>query len=183
MLNDETNDNYWMAQALECAERSLFLSAPNPRVGCVIVQNNALVAQGFTQQAGQAHAEMMALTEAQNQGFTDFSQCTFYVTLEPCSHYGRTKPCVDAIIDVAPKRVVIAMPDPNPQIAGRGIAQLKAAGIEVRVGVLLQAESWLNVGFVCRLLENTPRLWLNIYSYHDGINACEDLRGNKMCTV
>ncbi len=176
MLNDETNDNYWMAQALECAERSLFLSAPNPRVGCVIVQNNALVAQGFTQQAGQAHAEMMALTEAQNQGFTDFSQCTFYVTLEPCSHYGRTKPCVDAIIDVAPKRVVIAMPDPNPQIAGRGIAQLKAAGIEVRVGVLLQEAAWLNVGFVSRMLENKPWIWLKIASSMDGFTALEDGR-------
>src|SRR5699024_11759693 len=85
---------------------------------CVIVQNNDLVAQGFTQQAGQAHAEVMALTEAQNQGFHDFSHCTFYVTLEPCSHYGRTKPCVDAIIEAGPKRVVIALPDPNPQIAG-----------------------------------------------------------------
>jgi len=176
MLNDETNDNYWMAQALECAERSLFLSAPNPRVGCVIVQNNALVAQGFTQQAGQAHAEMMALTEAQNQGFTDFSQCTFYVTLEPCSHYGRTKPCVEAIIDVAPKRVVIAMPDPNPQIAGRGIAQLKAAGIEVRVGVLLQEAAWLNVGFVSRMLENKPWIWLKIASSMDGFTALEDGR-------
>src|SRR5690625_2222216 len=114
ILNDETHDNYSMAQALECAERSLFLSAPNPRVGCVIVQNNALVAQGFTQQAGQAHAEMMALTEAQNQGFTDFSQCTFYVTLEPCSHYGRTKPCVDAIIDVAPQRDIGRAPLRTP---------------------------------------------------------------------
>ncbi|HLR81564.1 MAG TPA: bifunctional diaminohydroxyphosphoribosylaminopyrimidine deaminase/5-amino-6-(5-phosphoribosylamino)uracil reductase RibD [Paenalcaligenes sp.] len=174
MLNDESNDNYWMARALECAERSLFLSAPNPRVGCVIVQNNDLVAQGFTQQAGQAHAEVMALTEAQNQGFHDFSHCTFYVTLEPCSHYGRTKPCVDAIIEAGPKRVVIALPDPNPQIAGRGIAQLKAAGIEVRVGVLLEEAAWLNVGFVSRMLENRPWIWLKIASSMDGFTALED---------
>lgn len=183
MLNEESNDNYWMARALECAERSLFLSAPNPRVGCVIVQNNDLVAQGFTQQVGQAHAEVMALAEAQNQGFHDFSHCTFYVTLEPCSHYGRTKPCVDAIIEAAPKRVVIALPDPNPQIAGRGIAQLKAAGIEVRVGVLLEEAAWLNVGFVSRMLENRPWIWLKIASSMDGFIALEDGRSQWITSV
>src|SRR5690625_3389267 len=95
MITSEPDDHHWMAKAIACAQRSLFISAPNPRVGCVIVQDNALIAEGFTQQAGQAHAEIVALDEARTQGFHDLSQSIFYVSLEPCSHYGRTKPCVD----------------------------------------------------------------------------------------
>src|SRR5690625_4256645 len=142
LLSSPPTDQYWMQKALNCAQRSLFLSAPNPRVGCVVVQQNQLIAQGFTQRAGAAHAEIMALEEARAQGFTDFSQATLYVTLEPCSHYGRTKPCVEAIIQAAPKRVVVAMPDPNPEVGGQGVAQLRAAGLEVTVGVLLEACAW-----------------------------------------
>ncbi len=174
MTPDPSYDAYWMERALECAQRSLFLSAPNPRVGCVLVYNNHVIAQGYTQQAGQAHAEIMALNEAQRQGFGDLRHSTMYVSLEPCSHYGRTKPCVDAIIAAQPKRVVIAMPDPNPQVSGRGIAQLRAAGIEVQVGVLLEQAAWLNVGFVSRMLDNRPWIWLKIASSMDGFTALSD---------
>jgi len=176
MITSEPDDHHWMAKAIACAQRSLFISAPNPRVGCVIVQDNALIAEGFTQQAGQAHAEIVALDEARTQGFHDLSQSTFYVSLEPCSHYGRTKPCVDAIIEAGPKRVVIAMADPNPEIAGQGIAKLKAADIEVKVGVMLEEAAWLNVGFVSRMLENRPWIWLKIASSLDGFTALEDGR-------
>ncbi|HLS22094.1 MAG TPA: bifunctional diaminohydroxyphosphoribosylaminopyrimidine deaminase/5-amino-6-(5-phosphoribosylamino)uracil reductase RibD [Paenalcaligenes sp.] len=170
------DDVHWMRQALQCAERSLYLSAPNPRVGCVIVQDQVLLASGFTQRVGQAHAEIMALEQAQALGFQDLSQSTFYVSLEPCSHHGRTRPCVDEIIRVRPKRVVIAMPDPNPQVSGRGIERLRAAGIEVVVGVLLEQAAWLNVGFVSRMLSGRPWLWLKIASSMDGYTALEDGR-------
>jgi len=174
LLSSPPTDQHWMQTALDCAQRSLFLSAPNPRVGCVIVQQDQLIAQGYTQRAGGHHAEIMALQEARDQGFTDFSQSTFYVTLEPCSHYGRTKPCVEAIIQAGPKRVVIAMPDPNPEVGGRGVAKLRAAGIEVTVGVALEAAAWLNVGFVSRMLDQRPWIWLKIASSMDGFTALED---------
>lgn len=170
------DDVDWMRQALAYARRSLYLSAPNPRVGCVIVQDGLLIASGFTQRAGEAHAEIMALRQAQALGFDDLSQSTFYVSLEPCSHHGRTRPCVDEIIRAKPKRVVIAMPDPNPEVCGRGVERLRAAGIAVTVGVLLEEAAWLNVGFVSRMLTNRPWIWLKIASSMDGYIALEDGR-------
>lgn len=172
----DSGDAYWMRQALDCAQRSLYLSAPNPRVGCIIVQNDTLIASGFTQRAGQAHAEIMALQQAQALGFTDLRQSTLYVSLEPCSHYGRTKPCVDEIIQAHPKRVVIAMLDPNPEVAGRGVERLRAAGIEVTLGLLLEEAAWLNVGFVSRMLTGRPWVWLKIASSMDGYIALDDGR-------
>lgn len=169
-------DSYWMQQALACAKRAEFLSAPNPRVGCVIVQNNELIAQGFTQRVGQEHAEIMALREARTLGFRDLTKSTIYVNLEPCSHYGRTKPCVQEIIQAQPKRVVIAMPDPNKQVSGQGVAQLKAAGIKVCLGLHLEQAAWLNVGFVSRMIHNKPWLWLKIASSLDGFTALSDGR-------
>lgn len=159
-----------MQQALAVASQSLYLTSPNPRVGCVIVQNDRIIASGATQQAGGAHAEIMALRQLQQP----LDQATVYVTLEPCSHYGRTAPCVEALIAAAPQRVVIAMLDPNPQVAGRGVAALRAAGIEVIVGVETTEALALNIGFVARMMRQTPWLWLKTASSLDGHTALND---------
>lgn len=163
--------SFYMQCALDAARTSLYLTSPNPRVGCVIVVNDTIIATGATQMAGGPHAEVMALQAAQAAGYEHLDQATVYVTLEPCSHYGRTPPCVEALIKVRPKRVVIAMQDPNPQVAGRGIHALKAAGISVVVGVE-QAEAFdLNIGFSARMLRGTPWLWLKTASSLDGYTA------------
>lgn len=164
-----------MQQALAAAYQSLYITSPNPRVGCVVVLHNQIIATGATQIAGQAHAEVMALRQAQQAG-VNLREATVYVTLEPCSHYGRTPPCVDAVIAVAPKCMVIAMLDPNPQVAGRGVAKLRAAGIEVIVGVETESALALNIGFVARMVRQTPWLWLKTASSLDGRTALSDGR-------
>lgn len=163
--------SFFMQKALEAARTALFITSPNPRVGCVIVVDNTVIATGATQQAGGAHAEVMALQAAQQAGYTHLEHATVYVTLEPCSHYGRTPPCVQALIQARPKTVVIAMADPNPQVAGKGIAALKQAGIEVVVGVEQAAAFELNIGFVARMVRGTPWLWLKTASSLDGQTA------------
>lgn len=167
-------DSYFMLQAIQAAETSLYITSPNPRVGCVIVIDGSCVASGATQVAGGPHAEVMALQQAREQGITQFSDATIYVSLEPCSHYGRTPPCVEALLAVKPKRVVIAMLDPNPEVAGRGVNALQAAGIEVTVGVELHAALALNIGFVSRMLLKRPWLWLKIAASLDGCTALAD---------
>ena len=128
-------DEHFMAQALELAYSTLYVPTPNPRVGCLIVKDGQVIGQGVTQKSGDAHAEIMALRDAKkNQQSIDGA--TVYVTLEPCSHHGKTPPCTDALLKVKPARVVIGHVDPNPAVAGRGIEQFRAAGIEVTVGVL-----------------------------------------------
>ena len=129
-----------MRQALAQAQQALFITSPNPRVGCVIVTSNGeLIGQGHTQPAGQAHAEIMALRDAQSRGHC-VTGGTAYVTLEPCAHHGRTGPCCDALIQAGIARVFASVQDPNPQVAGQGLARLRAAGIEVHTG-LLECES------------------------------------------
>src|ERR1700683_779058 len=125
-------DEQWMEKALRQAEQSVGLASPNPAVGCVLVQGDALVGQGFHEYDRRDHAEIVALREA---GPTARG-ATAYVTLEPCSHHGRTGPCADALIAAGVARVVVATADPNPQVHGQGIAKLRAAGIEVSTGVL-----------------------------------------------
>lgn len=169
-----STDSFFMRQAIKAARNALYLTSPNPRVGCVVVADNAVVATGFTQIAGGPHAEIMALQQARENGFTQFSQATIYVSLEPCSHYGRTPPCVEALIAVRPKRVVIAMLDPNPQVAGHGVRALKAAGIQVSVGVQKRAAFDLNVGFISRMLFKRPWLWIKTASSLDGYTALAD---------
>jgi len=122
-----SNDTDFMRLALAEAAKSLYLSNPNPRVGCVIVKNGKVIGAGFTQAVGLAHAEIEALADARQRGI-DPAGATVYVTLEPCSHIGRTPPCTDAMIIAKPARVVIAMQDPNPLVSGQGIARLRAAG-------------------------------------------------------
>ncbi len=164
-----------MQQALALAQRALTLSNPNPRVGCVLVNADGLViGQGHTQQAGGPHAEVMALRDARAQGHST-AGATAHVTLEPCSHHGRTPPCCDALVAAGVARVVVATTDPNPKVAGQGIARLRAAG--VRVDLLAQddplgrASRELNIGFFSRMLRGRPWVRMKIAASLDGITA------------
>lgn len=162
-----TDDTRWMRQALGLAESVMYLTSPNPRVGCVIVQDGRILGTGATQRAGGPHAEVMALRQATERD-TDFAGSTVYVTLEPCSHHGRTPPCVDALIEAKPSRVVIAMSDPNPLVAGEGVRRLREAGIQVTTGVLAEEALALNPGFVSRMTRQRPWVWLKLAATLDG---------------
>jgi diaminohydroxyphosphoribosylaminopyrimidine deaminase/5-amino-6-(5-phosphoribosylamino)uracil reductase len=141
-----------MQRCLELAKHAWGKTAPNPMVGCVIVQGDEVVGEGWHPKAGEPHAEVFALREAGDRA----QGSTLYVNLEPCSHHGRTPPCADAVIAAGVKRVVVGMVDPNPQVSGRGIAKLRAAGIEVTVGVEAVACQELNEAFVYRILHHRP---------------------------
>lgn len=156
MFNDQ--DVSYMRQALELAERGLFTTTPNPRVGCVIVREHQVVGQGWHVRAGEPHAEVHALAEAGEQA----RGATAYITLEPCSHTGRTGPCSQALIQAGVASVVTAMEDPNPLVSGQGLAQLRDAGIEVRCGLLADEAAALNVGFVARMKRG--RAWVRAKS-------------------
>ena len=131
----ESLDEKYMRIALELSAKGRPLSPPNPAVGCVMVKDGRVIAEGFTQKAGGHHAEIEALLDAERRG-ESVEGATAYVTLEPCSHYGRTPPCAKALIEHRLGRVVAAMKDPNPRVAGRGLAMLEAAGIPTACGVL-----------------------------------------------
>lgn len=165
-----------MQQALLAAQSSLYITSPNPRVGCVIVHNHTqrIIATGATQAAGGPHAERVALDQARAAGYTCLKNTTIYVTLEPCSHYGRTPPCVQALIAAQPHTVVVALIDPNPKVAGQGVAALQAAGIAVVVGVEAEAALALNIGFVARMRRQRPWLWLKTASSLDGRTALDN---------
>ena len=162
-----------MARALELAASGLYVPAPNPRVGCVIVKDGQIVAEGVTQAAGLAHAEVMALRALTQQGLSAHG-ATVYVSLEPCSHHGKTPPCTDALINAQPARVVIAHVDPYPAVSGRGIAALRRAGIEVTVGVLADQALEINPGFVSRMVRGTPYVWAKIAASMDRYTALPD---------
>ena len=161
------DDHAHMARALELAERGLYTTTPNPRVGCVIVRDGGVVGEGWHVRAGEPHAEVHALRAAGDQA----RGATVYVTLEPCSHHGRTPPCADALIDAGVARVVAALRDPNPQVAGRGLALLTLAGIQVQVGLLEAEARELNVGFVSRMTRGRPWLRLKTAASLDGKTA------------
>lgn len=160
-------------QALELAAHSLTLSNPNPRVGCVIVDaDGRTLGQGYTQQRGGPHAEIMALRDAASRG-EDVVGSTVYVTLEPCAHHGRTPPCCDALIAARVAKVCIALRDPNPQVAGQGIARLQAAGIAVEMAppeIEAQARE-INIGFLRRMEHGVPWVRLKTASSLDGMTA------------
>ncbi|MBV7539560.1 bifunctional diaminohydroxyphosphoribosylaminopyrimidine deaminase/5-amino-6-(5-phosphoribosylamino)uracil reductase RibD [Acidovorax sp. sic0104] len=163
-----------MNQALELAAQALFLSNPNPRVGCVIVApDGQIIGQGFTQQAGGPHAEVMALRDAAS-AHRDTRGATAYVTLEPCSHQGRTGPCCDALIQAGITKVVASLQDPNPLVGGRGFDRLRAAGIDVVVGPGEQASRELNIGFFSRMVRGTPWVRLKTAASLDGTTALEN---------
>jgi diaminohydroxyphosphoribosylaminopyrimidine deaminase/5-amino-6-(5-phosphoribosylamino)uracil reductase len=147
-----SQDNHWMAQALRLAELGLYSTSPNPRVGCVLVRDEKLVGSGWHQRAGESHAEIYAQQEAGSLA----RGATAYVTLEPCSHHGRTPPCADALIAAGVARVVVATMDANPLVSGNGIATLRAAGIEVECGLMEAAARELNAGFFARMTRGTP---------------------------
>jgi len=163
-----------MREALALAERAIGVSDPNPRVGCVVVQNGAVVGRGHTQHAGGAHAEVMALADAAARG-GDVRGATVHVTLEPCAHHGRTPPCTDALVAAGVGRVVIAMRDPNPLVSGRGAARLAAAGIAVEWCDAASAQAHaLNVGFVSRMERGRPWLRMKVAVSLDGRSALAD---------
>jgi len=145
-------DSQWMARALQLAERGLYTTSPNPRVGCVIVKDGSVVGEGWHERAGEPHAEVHALRAAGAAA----RNATAYITLEPCSHYGRTPPCADALIEAGVARVVAAMQDPNPKVAGQGLDKLRAAGIAVDSGLMQAAAQELNIGFVARMTRALP---------------------------
>ncbi len=159
-----------MRAALEQAAKGLFLTSPNPRVGCVIVRDGQIIASGHTQRAGEAHAEVDALRDAASRGI-DVRGATVYVTLEPCSHHGRTPPCVEALITAGVGRVVAAIEDPNPLVSGKGIAQLRAAGITVETGVLANEAREMNIGFFHRMQHGRPWVRLKVAASLDGGTA------------
>jgi diaminohydroxyphosphoribosylaminopyrimidine deaminase/5-amino-6-(5-phosphoribosylamino)uracil reductase len=164
------DDADFMRLAIATAQKSLYLSNPNPRVGCVIVKAGQVIGTGFTQQVGLAHAEIEALADAHKHS-ADLSGSTMYVSLEPCCHVGRTPPCTQAIIAAKPARVVIAMQDPNPLVGGKGIQQMAAAGIQVECGLLEEEAAALNPGFISRMTRGLPWVRLKVAASLDGKTA------------
>jgi diaminohydroxyphosphoribosylaminopyrimidine deaminase / 5-amino-6-(5-phosphoribosylamino)uracil reductase len=171
----EVNASALERKALELAQSGIFLTQPNPRVGCVISHAKGTVCgAGHTQPAGQAHAEVMALRDAATKGLS-VKGATAYVTLEPCSHYGRTPPCCNALIEAGIAKVVVAILDPNPLVAGRGVQMLRDAGIEVEVlppdSPEAIASRELNIGFFSRMVRKTPWVRLKVAASLDGQTA------------
>ncbi len=161
-------DSLFMARALYLAKKGRYTTKPNPHVGCVIVKDNEIIAEGWHVRAGQGHAEVEALKNTQNaQGLG----ATAYVTLEPCSHYGRTPPCAEALIKAGVTRIVIAMQDPNPLVAGKGVALLEQAGIDVVCGVLESEAQAVNRGFITRMTTAKPYVISKMAMSLDGRTA------------
>lgn len=165
-------DRYYMQQALILANRGRLTVSPNPMVGCIIVKNGAIISEGWHSIAGKSHAEIYALNKAGTQA----KGSTVYVTLEPCCHQGRTAPCTDALIKAGVKRVIVAILDPNPKVAGNGIKKLKNAGIEVNVGLLEKKAQQLNKIFFHYQKNKTPFVYAKWAMSLDGkiaVNACD----------
>jgi len=163
-------DHQWMSEALAQAQKALYLANPNPRVGCVIVKDGQVIGRGFTQRVGGSHAEVQALADAKANG-KDPAGSTIYVTLEPCSHTGRTPPCVDGLIAAKPAKVIAAMKDPNPLVSGNGLEKLRAAGIEVQCGLMEMEAQAFNRGFISRMTRGLPWVRLKIAASLDGKTA------------
>lgn len=160
-------DTYYMARALELARKGLYSTHPNPRVGCVIVREGQIVGEGWHARAGEPHAEVHALRHAGDKA----RGATAYVTLEPCSHHGLTPPCADALVNAGVARVVAAMQDPNPDVAGRGLLRLMSAGIAVQCGVLEAEARSLNKGFLKRMEKGLPYVRVKLAMSLDGRTA------------
>ncbi len=168
MASDWSRDDYhFMAQAIRVARRGLYSTDPNPRVGCVIVSDHGEVFEGWHIRAGDPHAEIYALQAAGSQS----RNATCYVSLEPCSHQGRTPPCADALIAAGVRRVVVAMQDPNPRVAGAGIARLREAGVQVDTGLLQSDAESLNPGFIKRMQQGLPYVRCKLAMSLDGRTA------------
>lgn len=166
-MSELSQDQIWMMRAIELAKLGQYSTKPNPNVGCVIVKDGQMVGEGFHPQAGQPHAEVFAIRQAGELA----RGATAYVTLEPCAHYGRTPPCAKGLVEAGVGRVVIACPDPNPLVAGKGVQILKDAGIAVVVGMCQQEAHQLNVGFLKAMATGQPYVRLKIASSLDGRTA------------
>ena len=160
-------DSYWMQYAVELARLGQYSTRPNPNVGCIIVKDDQIVGVGYHPKAGQPHAEVFALRQAGDQA----KGATAYVTLEPCAHYGKTPPCAEALVKAQVKKVVVACSDPNPLVAGKGVAILRNAGIEVELGVCEASAKTLNLGFLKAMAMGLPYVRLKIASSLDGRTA------------
>ncbi|MFA5678057.1 MAG: bifunctional diaminohydroxyphosphoribosylaminopyrimidine deaminase/5-amino-6-(5-phosphoribosylamino)uracil reductase RibD [Pseudomonas sp.] len=166
-MSEQGADQLLMARAIQLAERGLYTTEPNPRVGCVLARGSEIVGEGWHVRAGEGHAEVNALRQAGERA----RGATAYVTLEPCSHFGKTPPCADALVKAGVSRVVAAMQDPNPQVAGRGLQRLRDAGIEVLCGVLEAQARQLNPGFIKRMQHGLPLVRLKLAMSLDGRTA------------
>ena len=160
-------DHAFMAEAVQLARRGIYTTHPNPNVGCLIVAGGEVLGRGWHRRAGESHAEVYALREA-GEGARG---ATAYVTLEPCSHTGRTPPCADALLEAGVARVVVGMQDPNPQVAGQGIERLRNAGVRVESGLLEAQVRELNPGFISRMERGRPWLRLKLAASLDGRTA------------
>ena len=160
-------DCEYMARALRLARHGLYTAHPNPRVGCVLVRNDSIIGEGWHRKTGEAHAEVNALADTGG----DASGATAYVTLEPCSHHGKTPPCSRALIDAGVAEVVVALVDPNPKVCGSGIAALEEAGIKVRSGLMSADASRLNEGFCSRVSRTRPLVRLKVAASLDGCTS------------
>lgn len=169
MASFSEQDRCWMARAIQLAAQGRFTTHPNPRVGCVLVRDGQIVGEGFHVRAGEGHAEVNALRMAGDQAMG----ATAYVTLEPCSHHGKTPPCAEALVHAGVARVVSAMVDPNPQVAGRGIKRLLNAGIEASSGLLEAEAKALNPGFIKRMEQGLPYVRIKTASSLDGRTAMQ----------
>ena len=166
-MSEISQDHVWMQRAIALAQHGQYSTKPNPNVGCVIVKDGQLIGEGFHPQAGQPHAEVFALRQAGEAA----QAATAYVTLEPCAHYGRTPPCAKGLVEAGIGRVVIACHDPNPLVAGKGIAILQAAGVEVLAGVCEAEARQLNLGFLKAMATGIPYVRLKMASSLDGRTA------------
>ncbi|MDM1245122.1 bifunctional diaminohydroxyphosphoribosylaminopyrimidine deaminase/5-amino-6-(5-phosphoribosylamino)uracil reductase RibD [Acinetobacter indicus] len=166
-MSELTQDQIWMQRAIELARLGQYSTKPNPNVGCVLVKDRQLVGEGYHPRAGQPHAEVFALRDAGDAA----RGATAYVTLEPCAHYGRTPPCAKGLVEAGVARVVVACPDPNPLVAGKGVQILRDAGIQVEVGVLEQQAHQLNLGFLKAMATGQPYVRLKVASSLDGRTA------------
>jgi len=166
--------NFFMEKALQLALKAR--PSPNPRVGAVIVRNNRIIGQGWHKKAGLSHAEINAINDAKRKGQTDFSKCILYVTLEPCSFHGRTPACTDAIIKKGFTHVVVGAKDPNPKVSGKGFAQLRKQGIDVKQGILAQKASDMNEGYNHYITTGKPLVIVKAALTADGKMAAKDAR-------
>jgi diaminohydroxyphosphoribosylaminopyrimidine deaminase/5-amino-6-(5-phosphoribosylamino)uracil reductase len=164
------SDQRFMARAIQLSRRGLYTTHPNPRVGCVIVKDEGIIAEGYHRHAGEPHAERIALAIAGASA----KDATVYVTLEPCCHHGRTPPCTDALIESGVGRVVVAMTDPNPLVAGQGLEKLRQAGIQVSEGVMREQAEALNPGFIKRMTRGLPYVRCKMATSLDGRTAMAD---------
>jgi len=168
-MSSTRHHHYWMAEALRQARKGFYSTPPNPRVGCVIVADGKMLATGWHEYTGGPHAEANAIAAAEIPPGADF-----YITLEPCSHQGKTPPCVDAVIAAKPARVIVAMQDPNPQVGGKGLEKLRAHGIEVITDVLAAQARELNRGFIKRMKQGLPFVSIKMACSLDGRTALKN---------